>query len=174
MGKNDNIPNEVYERLKKLEKRFDDAKSDLRTLLKTEIALNLEDATTELKLFIKGIHKDVEEIKDIVKSHSYQIQTIMDSQSYESQGNVDSRDNTVITIGSGFDLLSNTPAHLRKTYEALLIIDDDKATASEVANKTGKSRSLESDYLNQLVTLRLVKKKQDGRKVYFSISSESK
>ena len=62
------------------------------------------------------------------------------------------------------------PDHLRKT--AMVICRRNAATASEVAEETGRARAVESGYLNQLVNLGHVKKKRDGRKVYFYIEKE--
>ena len=59
------------------------------------------------------------------------------------------------------------PQHLRKTYEALLKLG--KGTDEEVHNETGRARAVESDYLNQLHTMRYLVKKRNKRKVFFFI-----
>ncbi len=61
--------------------------------------------------------------------------------------------------------LLNLPDHLRKSAMAIASLGE--ATASEVAKETGRVRAVESDYLNQLVSLGHVKKKRKGRDVYF-------
>ncbi len=66
--------------------------------------------------------------------------------------------------------LLSLPDHLRKT--AITICELKEATASEVAEKTGRVRAAESDYLNQLVSQGHVKKKRKGHDVYFYISEE--
>lgn len=72
------------------------------------------------------------------------------------------------TIGAGLDVetLLSLPDHLRKS--AMTVSELGEATAQQVARKTGRSRAAESDYLNQLVTMDLLKKKRKGRDVYFS------
>jgi hypothetical protein len=50
------------------------------------------------------------------------------------------------------------PKHLQVTILALLKLGPSSATAVSVV--TGKARALESSYLNQLVTLKLVRKEQ--------------
>lgn len=55
--------------------------------------------------------------------------------------------------------------HLRKT--AMVVSESGSVTAEEVAEKTGRTRAAESDYLNQLVKRRYLSKKRKGRTVYF-------
>lgn len=57
------------------------------------------------------------------------------------------------------------PSHLEKTYHALKNLG--KATATEVAAQTGRTRAMESVYLNQLVTLGLVSKERISKKCYY-------
>jgi len=59
------------------------------------------------------------------------------------------------------------PGSLQKT--ALALVRLGSGTANRVAAKTGRSRALESLYLNQLVQLGYVKKGRNGRTVYFSV-----
>lgn len=54
---------------------------------------------------------------------------------------------------------------LRRTLNALQELG--RAAAEEVAAKTGRARSLESVYLNQLTQLGLVRKVRVGKKVVF-------
>ncbi len=63
------------------------------------------------------------------------------------------------------------PDHLRKT--AMVICRRNAATASEVTEETGRARAVESNYLNQLVNLGHIKKKREGRKVYFYIEKKA-
>ncbi|MEM4316052.1 MAG: hypothetical protein QXI97_00860 [Nitrososphaerota archaeon] len=57
---------------------------------------------------------------------------------------------------------------LLKTYEAVL--RRWSTTSDEVASETGRSRALESMYLNQLVALGLVQRERIGKKVFFTPS----
>lgn len=59
------------------------------------------------------------------------------------------------------------PSHLEKTLQALRILG--KATAEQVAGQTGRTRAIESVYLNQLVNLDVVEKERIGRKCYYHI-----
>jgi DNA-binding transcriptional ArsR family regulator len=70
---------------------------------------------------------------------------------------------------SGFkpSILLEFPDHLRKTVRVLL--DMGMATADEISEKTGRSRSLESSYLNQLTNMGYVEKKRKGQIVYYTI-----
>lgn len=58
------------------------------------------------------------------------------------------------------------PEHLRSTMIAVQQLG--KATTSEVAERTGRSRSAESRYLNDLVRMGRLKKRKVGRTAYFS------
>ena len=61
--------------------------------------------------------------------------------------------------------LLGLPDHLRKSALALATLGE--ATATDLSKETGRVRAVESDYLNQLVSMGLVKKKRKGRDVYF-------
>lgn len=63
--------------------------------------------------------------------------------------------------------LSSLPEHLRKSAQAIATMG--KATAEQVAAKTGRSRAAESDYLNQLASREFLKKERRGRQVYFLV-----
>ena len=65
--------------------------------------------------------------------------------------------------------LLGLPDHLRKSALALSTLTE--ATATELSKETGRVRAVESDYLNQLVSMGLVKKKRKGRDVYFYIET---
>jgi hypothetical protein len=58
------------------------------------------------------------------------------------------------------------PKHLQVSATTLLKLG--VASADQVAAVTGKARAVESSYLNQLVTMRIVKKEHRGRTVFFS------
>jgi len=63
--------------------------------------------------------------------------------------------------------LLSFPDHLRKS--AMTIMNLSQAMAEDVAKETGRTRAIESAYLNQLVRMGYVKKERKGRRVYFSI-----
>jgi len=63
--------------------------------------------------------------------------------------------------------LLSLPDHLRKSALALSALRE--ATATDLSKETGRVRAVESDYLNQLVSMGLVKKKRKGRDVYFYV-----
>ncbi|MEM2905884.1 MAG: transcriptional regulator [Candidatus Bathyarchaeia archaeon] len=71
-------------------------------------------------------------------------------------------------VAGGKEILLKVPAHLRKTLLALF--DLGEATASEIAPKTGRTRGLESIYLNQLERMKVVEKFRKGRKVLFRLA----
>jgi hypothetical protein len=63
--------------------------------------------------------------------------------------------------------LLSLPDHLRKT--AIILCNLKEASANEIAARSGRARAAESDYLNQLVRMGLVKKKRKGRESYFYV-----
>jgi len=66
--------------------------------------------------------------------------------------------------------LLSLPDHLRKS--ALALANLTEATATDLSKETGRVRAVESDYLNQLVAMGLIKKKRKGRDVYFYLEEE--
>lgn len=56
------------------------------------------------------------------------------------------------------------PSYLAKTWKAL---QAGRGWAGEIADRTGRSRSTESSYLNRLVEMKLADKEKEGRRVYF-------
>ena len=63
--------------------------------------------------------------------------------------------------------LLNLSKPLQDTATTLMELE--KATADQVAEKTGLQRAVESSHLNQLVRLGYVKKVREGRNVYFTV-----
>ena len=63
------------------------------------------------------------------------------------------------------------PKHLQTTTVTLLKLG--RATAEDVAAGTGKARAVESAYLNQLVTMRIIRKDRKGRKAFFQVDLEA-
>lgn len=70
-------------------------------------------------------------------------------------------------IGEVLDVmpLLSLPDHLRKSV--LTIVKLGKAMAEEVAKETGRTRAIESAYLNQLVRMGYLKRVREGKRVYF-------
>ena len=63
--------------------------------------------------------------------------------------------------------LLSLPASLRKT--AMVLYKLNEATAEDLANETKRLRAVESASAKQLVRMGYLKKKREGRKVYFYI-----
>jgi len=69
----------------------------------------------------------------------------------------------------GFDAkaLLDLPDHLRRTMLTLIRLG--RATAEDVAAASKRARAVESGYLNQLLTMKYVKKERKGRKAFFFV-----
>lgn len=67
--------------------------------------------------------------------------------------------------------LLTLPSALRKT--AMVLYELEQATADELAKETKRLRAVESAAANELFRLGYVKKKREGREVYFYIESRS-
>jgi hypothetical protein len=65
--------------------------------------------------------------------------------------------------------LFSLPDHLRKTY--MLVASKGECDATEVSNLTGRSRSIESSYLNQLARMGWLTKRRDSKKLRFCLIS---
>lgn len=63
------------------------------------------------------------------------------------------------------------PKHLQVSITSLLKLG--LASADQVAEVTGKARAVESAYLNQLATMKIVRKEHVGRKVFFCVNLEA-
>jgi hypothetical protein len=63
------------------------------------------------------------------------------------------------------------PKHLQISVTSLLKLG--LASAEQVAAVTGKARAVESAYLNQLATMRIVRKEHQRRKVFFCVDLEA-
>jgi len=63
--------------------------------------------------------------------------------------------------------LLSLPDHLRQTLVVAQKLG--MTTSEDVAERTGRAKSLESSYLNQLARAGFLKKQRVGRKVYFSL-----
>jgi hypothetical protein len=70
---------------------------------------------------------------------------------------------------SGFELFS-LPDHLRETY--MVVASKGECEAMIVSNQTGKSRAIESNYLNQLSRMGWLNKRRISRTIHFRPASE--
>lgn len=72
-------------------------------------------------------------------------------------------------MSRGFEpsVLLDFPDHLRKTVRAVLELGT--GTAEQVSEKTGRSRSLESTYLNQLHTMGYLIRERRGQLVHYKV-----
>jgi len=61
--------------------------------------------------------------------------------------------------------LLELPDHLRSTY--LTVASKGNSTATLVSNKTGRSRAIESAYLNKLVRMGWLNKHRETKAIYF-------
>ena len=77
------------------------------------------------------------------------------------------RENSVIPDVLDVMTLMSLPDHLRKTAVTLCKLG--RATASEVARRTGIKKAAQSRYLNQLESMGYVKKDKKGNKTYFYV-----
>ena len=87
----------------------------------------------------------------------------------EKSGGRFSRPTVDVPEGTPLDVttLLSLPDHLRKSALALSSLGE--GTATDLSKETSRVRAVESDYLNQLVSMGLIKKKRKGRDVYFYI-----
>ncbi len=67
--------------------------------------------------------------------------------------------------------LFSLPDHLRKTY--LIVASKGECSATQVSNTTGRSRAIESSYLNQLTRIGLLTKRRNSRTLKFRPISEN-
>jgi len=61
--------------------------------------------------------------------------------------------------------LFSLPDNLRRTY--LVVASKGECTATQVSNLTGRSRAIESSYLNQLVRMGWLTKRRDSKTLNF-------
>ncbi|MEA2090280.1 MAG: transcriptional regulator [Thermoproteota archaeon] len=101
----------------------------------------------------------LEKIKETLDQLNKKMEVIIDIQKHGSK-----ESETIPDVLDVMTLLS-LPDHLRKT--AMTLCKLGRATATEVAKKTGRARAVESGYLNQLVLMGYLKKTREGRKAYF-------
>jgi len=100
-----------------------------------------------------------------------QINKKLDSLFLLNQRMLKAQEEVIRRSGLKFELDSMTllvlPASLRKTVMALYKLE--KGTAKDIAEETRRLRAVESASANQLVRMGYLKKKREGRDVYFYI-----
>jgi DNA-binding transcriptional ArsR family regulator len=120
----------------------------------------------------RRIERSIEDIKKTILALDGKITDL--GNSVENIQEILARQGGERTFESGkrvfLDALSyvELPTHLRRSFDALAKIGEE-ASANEVAEKTGRQRAVESDYLNQLNTMGILIKRRRDRKVMFSI-----
>ena len=125
---------------------------------------NIKEANNDLHLMMRGIDAEIQEIKRVTKGIGHRIEKFFG----EGLGAIKKAPKSHIKeISTGLDLLTQIPQHLRDTFETILKRDKG-STALDISLETGKSRSLESDYLNQLEDRGFIEKKRHGKKVLFN------
>ncbi len=117
----------------------------------------IQNTSNDVRLMIRGIHAEIQEVKTLATSNKRLIEDLTRKTPLKKPTS---------EISSGLDLLEKIPQHLRRTYETIMKIDQ-AATARDVAEATGKSRPLESDYLNQLSDHGWIFRKRSGKTVLF-------
>jgi hypothetical protein len=61
--------------------------------------------------------------------------------------------------------LLSLPDHLRSTY--IIVASKGECNATLVSNQTGRTRAIESTYLNQLARMGWLNKRRDSKTIYF-------
>ncbi len=69
-------------------------------------------------------------------------------------------------------MLLSLPDNLRKTY--LIVASEGESSATRVSDLTGRSRAIESSYLNQLVRMGWLTKRRNSKTLHFRTLSGSK
>ncbi|MFX0050514.1 MAG: hypothetical protein ACFE8U_04390 [Candidatus Hermodarchaeota archaeon] len=116
----------------------------------------IQNTSNDVRLMIRGIHAEIQEVKTLATSNKRLIEELARKTPLKK---------STPEISSGLDLLEKIPHHLRRTYAT--VMKHEGSTAKEIAIATGKSRPLESDYLNQLSDLGWIFRKRAGKTVLF-------
>ncbi|MFX1284529.1 MAG: winged helix-turn-helix domain-containing protein [Promethearchaeota archaeon] len=114
-----------------------------------------------IQIMIRGIQAEIQDIRKETESIGLRFDRVLDTSEIKKTSKPHIKE-----ISTGLDILTQIPHHLRDTFQTILKRDKG-ASASEISKETGKSRSLESDYLNQLVDRGFVVKKRRGKRVLF-------
>ena len=139
--------------------------TECRTMASNEMASNLKIATLLAKI-VDELCEANEKLELLVNSNSTLIETQI-----EFLQKMSSRNNSMPEFTLELDALTllSLPMSLRKTVIALYRLE--KATAEDIAKETKRLRAVESSLANQLVRMGYVKKKREGRDVYFYIET---
>ena len=139
--------------------------TECRTMALNEMASNLKIATLLAKI-VDELCEANEKLELLVNSNSTLIETQI-----EFLQKMSSRNNSMPEFTLELDALTllSLPMSLRKTVIALYRLE--KATAEDIAKETKRLRAVESSLANQLVRMGYVKKKREGRDVYFYIET---
>ena len=111
------------------------------------------------------LHRIEEKIDSILKMLEERLSTAKDINVLPMK--IDTSPNAPINV-----YLLKLPDSLRQTIFAMDKLKE--ATTSEVANETGRSRSVESIHLNQLERMGYLEKFRRGRKIHFRIPTPPK
>lgn len=120
---------------------------------------DVEEKLSKVQLLLNEINKktteNLEEINEIISELVYILR--IEATKVES-------------LGFRPSILLDLPDHLRLTVRMLMELGE--GTAEDVSKRTGRSRSLESSYLNSLTTMGHVEKERKGQLVYYRINFE--
>jgi len=122
------------------------------------------DVNVLLKTLVDELNQVSKKLDSLVELNGKMLK--MQEEFLQSITNKSSRRKAIEFEPDAMTLLS-LPRSLRKTVMALYKVKE--ATAEDLSRETKRLRAVESASANQLVRMGLLKKKREGRKVYFYI-----
>jgi predicted transcriptional regulator len=122
-------------------------------VLLARIIDELRETNEKLELLISSNHKLLGMQEEFLKKSASKKKTMQD-----------------FNLAPDVMALLSLPMSLRKTVMVLYKLE--KATAEDIAKETKRLRAVESSSANQLVRLGYLKKKREGRDVYFYIEPQ--
>jgi hypothetical protein len=123
------------------------------------------DAATLLAKIINELRKTNEKLDLLIASNN----RLLEIRNVLQQKKVEGVSKPELKLDPDVLSLLSLPTSLRRT--AMVLYKMEKATADEIAKETKRLRAVESAAANQLVRLGYLKKKREGRDVYFYIES---
>jgi hypothetical protein len=123
------------------------------------------DAATLLAKIINELRKTNEKLDLLIASNN----RLLEIRNVLQQKKVEGVSKPELKLNPDVLSLLSLPTSLRRT--AMVLYKMEKATADEIAKETKRLRAVESAAANQLVRLGYLKKKREGRDVYFYIES---
>jgi len=123
------------------------------------------DAATLLAKIIDELRKTNEKLDLLITSNN----RLLEIRNVLQQKKVEGVSKPELKLEPDVMSLLSLPTSLRRT--AMVLYKMEKATADEIAKETKRLRAVESAAANQLVRLGYLKKKREGRDVYFYIES---